>query len=163
MRFLLLCPSHPHQKVERLCSKQWRARSQLLPMSVARYCCAFMSQYHLISLLCDLLTQLHLTFCITEKWRPQCYSAAGDSSLPSTQPLSQCEAEPCMHQRTLLERVAYLKAVSIVTDFITPDTKKDRLKRLNQLVLHVGRISYYTVCAMLWFIGYSPVFVHLFK
>lgn len=62
---------------------------------------------------------------MTEKWRPRCYSATRDSSVPSTQPLSQCEAEPCMHQRTLLERAAYSKAVSIITDIITPDEKKE--------------------------------------
>lgn len=162
MRFSPLCASRPCQKVEGS-SKQWRTRSQLLPISVAYYCFAFMTQYHLISSLCNSLTQLCLAFCITELWRPWCYSATGGNSLPSTQTSLQCEAERCMHQRMLLERVAYLKAVTIITDVITPMQKKDKIKRLNQLVFHVGKLNYFTVREMLWLIGYSPAFDHLFK
>lgn len=65
----------------------------------------------------------------------------------------------------IIERVAYLKVISIVTDIINPDAKKKkkRIKRLNQLLLYAERLSYYAIQAMLWFIGFSAVFVHLFK
>lgn len=62
-----------------------------------------------------------------------------------------------MHQRALLERVGYLKAISIVTDITTPKRKENQTKtktttttkrqkktppqNLNQPGFHVGKLS----------------------